>query len=88
MQLRAFFGCGAVILHYTALQYMDVADSTVIVFSTPVFVTFIAHFLLGEDIGIINVFSAVLTLIGVTVIVRPPFLTGAEHFDDKLLVRE
>ncbi|CAG7718293.1 unnamed protein product, partial [Allacma fusca] len=44
---RALFGCGAVLLHFTSLKYMNISDSTVIAFCTPVFVTFLARVFLG-----------------------------------------
>src|SRR5687768_2081200 len=85
-QLRGIFGCTASVLFFFSLTYMEVADVTVISFSTPVFVTLVAFFLLGEKCGIVPVFTALLTLGGVVIIARPPFLTGAATFDFNLMV--
>jgi len=62
------------------------ADSMVISFSTPVFVTLVAHLFLGEKCGILPVVSGVVVLLGVGVITRPPLLTGNEAFDSDNLV--
>lgn len=60
---------------------MTIGDMTVIVFSSPVVTNFIAHFLVGEPCGIFFVFTAILTLCGVGLITKPPFLTGSSTFD-------
>lgn len=54
---------------------------TVIVFSSPVVTNFIAHFLVGEPCGMFFVFTAILTLCGVAMITKPPFITGDTTFD-------
>ncbi len=60
---------------------MTIGDMTVIVFSSPVVTNFIAHFLVGEPCGFFFVFTAILTLCGVGLITKPPFITGASTFD-------
>ncbi|CAG7833423.1 unnamed protein product, partial [Allacma fusca] len=69
------------ILRIFILRYWTIADSYVIYHSSPVFVTVMAHFLLGEKIGLISVSSALLTLVGVVAIAEPPLLFGGERFD-------
>lgn len=56
-------------------------------FTTPVFVSILAYFLLGEKLGITPIAIALVTLIGIGVIARPPFLSGAQGFDPENLVR-
>lgn len=77
-QLRGLFAGAAVVAQVYSLQYLSIGDSTVICFSTPVFITFLAHFILGEPLGIVPVATSVFTLGGVIVIMRPPVLTGGE----------
>ena len=65
---------------------MNLADSMVIASSTPVFMTFFAYFLLGEKCGVVPVVVALITLVGVGVICRPPWLTGGGVYDHDVLV--
>lgn len=62
------------------------ADTAVISFSTPVFVTLIAHVVLGEKCGIIPILTAVSTVFGVAVMTRPPILTGQAEYNSETLV--
>jgi drug/metabolite transporter (DMT)-like permease len=86
MQLRGVVGCTSDIFQYYSLQYLSLADSSVIAYSSPIFVTFVAYFVLGEKIGIVSVFTGIMSLIGVIIISRPPMLTGEESFDESILV--
>lgn len=53
--------------------------SSVIIFSTPVFVAIFSRIFLGEPCGLFNVFTIVLTLLGIVFIVKPPSLFGEER---------
>jgi len=79
-------GGASVILRYFALEYLTIGDTAVITYATPVLVTIMAHFFLGEKMGIIPVLVAIVTFIGVVVMTRPPFITGEEEFDTNILV--
>lgn len=52
--------------------------SSVIIFSTPVFVAIFSRIFLGEPCGLFNVFTILLTLLGIVFIVKPPTLFGAD----------
>lgn len=52
--------------------------SSVIIFSTPVFVAIFSRVFLGEPCGLFNVFTIALTLLGIVFIVKPPSLFGEE----------
>ncbi|CAG7698834.1 unnamed protein product [Allacma fusca] len=84
--LRAFFGCTAVIMQFYALQYIEIGDATVISFTTPVFVGLLSHFMLREKFGVVPIFTALLTVLGIGVITRPPILSGAAEFDTNNLI--
>ncbi|ODN00885.1 Solute carrier family 35 member G1 [Orchesella cincta] len=86
MLLRSAFGSTALFLHFYALKRIDVADVLVIGSCQPVFVTLAAYFFLGESCGVFPVFTALLTILGVGVISRPPILTGEEAFDNNALI--
>ncbi|XP_055607778.1 solute carrier family 35 member G1-like [Uranotaenia lowii] len=72
--LRCFVGTTGLMLSFYAFRHMPLADASVIIFSTPVFVAIFARLFLRESCGIFNVITIVLTLIGVVLITRPPFL--------------
>lgn len=55
---------------------MPLADASVIVFSTPVFVSIFARLFLREPCSAFHVFTVSLTLFGVLLITRPPFIFG------------
>jgi len=85
-QSRGLIGSTSVILRYYALQYLTIADTSVITYSTPVLVTVMAHFFLGEKCGVVPIIVAFTTLVGVGIVTKPPLLTGAESFDTNTLV--
>lgn len=75
--LRCFMGTTGLILSFYAFRHMPLADASVIIFSTPVFVAIFARLFLKEPCSYFNMFTIILTLIGVVLITRPPFI-----FDD------
>ncbi|XP_051779718.1 solute carrier family 35 member G1 isoform X2 [Erpetoichthys calabaricus] len=75
--LRGFLGAGAMILFFYAVQQMPLADSTVIVFSNPVFTVVLAWIFLKEKCTIWDFIFIIFTLAGVVLIARPPFLFGS-----------
>lgn len=74
--LRSFVGTTGLMLSFYAFRHMPLADSSVIVFSVPVFVAIFARIFLKEPCGFFNVVTIVLTLVGVLLITRPPFVFG------------
>ncbi|CAG9830679.1 unnamed protein product [Diabrotica balteata] len=74
--LRSFTGTVSLMLSFYAFRHMPLADASVIVFSVPVFTGIFARMFLKEPCGLFNVFSVILTLIGVVLITRPPLLFG------------
>ncbi|XP_065095197.1 solute carrier family 35 member G1 [Ochlerotatus camptorhynchus] len=75
--LRCFVGTTGLMLSFYAFRHMPLADASVIIFSTPVFVAIFARLFLREACGMFNVITILLTLVGVVLITRPPFF-----FDD------
>lgn len=74
--MRSFTGTVALMLSFYAFRHMPLADASVIVFSVPVFTGIFARMFLKEPCGLFNVFSVILTLVGVIFITRPPVLFG------------
>ncbi|KFB43565.1 AGAP001214-PA-like protein [Anopheles sinensis] len=74
--LRCFVGTTGLMLSFYAFRHMPLADASVIIFSTPVFVAIFARLFLREACGMFNIITIFLTLIGVVLITKPPFLFG------------
>jgi len=83
---RGALGGMSVMFRYYALEYLTLADTSVITYSSPILVTILAHFLLGETMGIVPVFVTILTLCGVVLIAHPPILTGEDEFEPGKLI--
>ncbi|XP_042719300.1 LOW QUALITY PROTEIN: solute carrier family 35 member G1 [Lagopus leucura] len=74
---RGLLGSSAMILLYYAFQVMPLADATVITFSCPVFTSLLAWIFLKEKYSVWDLLFTLFTIIGVTLIARPPFLFGS-----------
>lgn len=81
--LRSFAGATSVTLIFYAVKLMPLADASVIVFSVPVVVAVFARIFLKEPCGLFHYFTLFLTMIGVIMITRPPFLFGqsSKHYN-------
>lgn len=85
-QVRGTLGGTALILLFYSIQNLSLADALVISSCRPVFVTVVAHVFLGEPCGIFPAFAALLSVVGVGFITRPPVLTGDDHFNEDTVV--
>lgn len=65
------------VLFYYALQATSLADTTVISFSSPVFTSIFAWLFLKEKYSLWDALFTVFAIVGVILIVRPPFLFGS-----------
>lgn len=74
--LRCFVGTTGLMLSFYAFRHMPLADASVIIFSTPVFVAVFANLFLKEPCSLFNTFTIFLTLFGVVLITRPPLIFG------------
>lgn len=74
--LRCFVGTTGLMLSFYAFRHMSLADSSVIIFSTPVFVAVFARMFLKESCGLFNVLTIALTLLGILLITRPKAIFG------------
>jgi len=72
--ITGFFGlCGL----YWSLQYLSVADATVLTDLTPLTTAVAGYLILKESYSTKQAVAAVCSLIGVVLIARPPFLFGS-----------
>ncbi|XP_034665302.1 solute carrier family 35 member G1 [Drosophila subobscura] len=74
--MRCFMGTTGLMLSFYAFRHMPLADASVIIFSTPVFVAIFARAFLKEPCTMFNVITINITLVGVVLITRPPFVFG------------
>lgn len=83
--LQAILGSNSIMLVFFGLRYLNIGDSIVIGTSTPVFVTFVAWIVLREQIGYVSVGTAVVAVLGVAIICKPPILTGNTELNPETL---
>jgi drug/metabolite transporter (DMT)-like permease len=69
---------GTIILLFTALSYIPLADAIAVTFMAPLFITVLAGPILGERVGVYRVAAVVAGLVGVVVIMQPG--TGMFHW--------
>ena len=74
--LRGGLGFVALSAFYYAVIHLPLADATVIQYTNPVFTALLAALLIGEGLRKREVSLALLSLVGVVVMVRPGFLFG------------
>ncbi|CAL8125842.1 unnamed protein product [Orchesella dallaii] len=79
--MQGVLGCTATVFRFVSLQYIPIADSTVVFSAYTVVVTILAHFCLNEQCGVVSVVLAIFTAIGVVIIARPPLITGESEFN-------
>lgn len=79
--LRGIFGASENACAFLALKYMDLADANVIMFTNPVFTGIFAWLFFGQSWRWYDSILSCAALLGVVLVVRPPFLFGAERSD-------
>ncbi|CCK72133.1 DMT family transporter KNAG_0J00500 [Huiozyma naganishii CBS 8797] len=79
--LRGCMGFFSVFGTYFSLMYLSISDSTLIMFLEPSLIIVMAWLFLNERIQRMEIVGCVVSLIGVVLIVRPPFLFGPATFD-------
>lgn len=73
---RGVLGSAGLMFQFYAFQHMPLADASVLIFSSPVFVAISARIFLKEPCGVTQIVTIMVTLVGVILIARPPFLFG------------
>lgn len=69
-----------------SLQYISVGDMRTILAASVISVHFVGWAWLGEKCGVVPTLAAILALVGIGVLTRPPILIGKEAFDQNTLV--
>ena len=80
--LRGCAGFFGVFGSYFSLMYLSISDSVLITFLSPSLTIILAWIVLREKVHRYEVVGCILSLLGVVLIVRPPFLFGNNTSDD------
>lgn len=72
--LRGVAGSSSLLLRYTALRYLPIANATVIILSMPVFVCIFGRIFLKEACGLFHLLSISITLIGIALTSKITFI--------------
>lgn len=79
--LRSAVGITAMVLHFTALTLLPLADAVAFSYAAPIFTTLLAFFLLREDVRIFRWAAVAVGFIGILVMLQP---TGMGLLDPTL----
>lgn len=79
---RALMQVASIMLFFTSLQYIGLAEATAIMDTNPVLITLGAALFLGEAIGIRRIFGIIAALIGAMIVIQP----GADLFQPAALL--
>jgi len=89
---RGFFGLIVCVTSYTALWRIPLGDSITLLLTATVFTSILARIFLKEDFTLVNILCVILTMFGVIMIAKPPFLfrffnndTNQEYDMDKMI---
>jgi drug/metabolite transporter (DMT)-like permease len=73
---RNFYLIGVSVIFMYALKSLPVSTVTVIYYISPLFTIILSHFVLEERMALMDVILSVVGLLGIVVIMKPPFIFG------------
>lgn len=76
LMMRGVYGTVSSMGSFMAFSLIPLSDATTIQFSSPVFVTLFAYFILKEPLSVLQVLTGTITLGGVVIIAQPKFIFG------------
>jgi len=56
-QVRGTLGATAVILRFYSLEYLTIADATVVMYSGPLIIIVLAHYCLKEELSVVAIIT-------------------------------
>lgn len=83
LTLRCIVASIGLWLSFYAFQNMDLGDSTVIIFSTPIFVAIFSRIFLGERCGVFNFITIGITVVGIIFVAKPPSIFSEDNVEDE-----
>ena len=85
---KSCMGNAALVSYFYAFQTMPLADSTVLIFTSPVFTAALARLIIKETWTVFDGIASVMSVIGVILVLRPTFTSHNEslgtHFDNPI----
>ncbi|SPO25167.1 uncharacterized protein UTRI_02726_B [Ustilago trichophora] len=84
LALRGFVGFFGLFGLYYSLQFLSLADATVITFLGPLATGLLGYLVLGEPFTLRETFGGIISLSGVVLIARPAFIFGRKTADSDL----
>ncbi|SPO32169.1 uncharacterized protein UTRI_02726 [Ustilago trichophora] len=84
LALRGFVGFFGLFGLYYSLQFLSLADATVITFLGPLATGLLGYLVLGEPFTLRETFGGIISLSGVVLIARPAFIFGRKAADSDL----
>ncbi|KAM6496514.1 integral membrane protein DUF6 [Amanita muscaria] len=87
LTFRGLVGYIGIFGPYYALQYLPLADAVALVFFTPLFAAVFGALILKEKFGIKEASGTMISLIGATLIARPPFIFGTTGHHSEMGLR-
>ncbi|CDU23028.1 uncharacterized protein SPSC_01658 [Sporisorium scitamineum] len=84
LALRGFVGFFGLFGLYYSLQYLSLADATVITFLGPLATGLLGYLVLGEPFTLRETLGGIISLSGVVLIARPAFIFGRKAADSDL----
>jgi len=76
--LRGSLGFISFSCYYFAISALTLSDATTIFFSAPVYAGLLGYFVLKEPISKVEILCTAGSIVGVVMIVRPPFIFGSQ----------
>lgn len=81
--LRCILGSLNLIFSFYAIKMLPLADASVLLFTTPVFVAIFARIFLKEPCGIFHLVTILLTLLGIVLFAKPSVIFGSHKSSSK-----
>jgi len=81
--IRGVLSIGVQCFYYKGLSMLPLSEGVVLFFSNPVFTTILAACLLGEPFQKKDIFSCITCILGVILVIKPPFIFPHENIEGK-----
>jgi len=76
--MRSFIGSFGVFLHFVGIKYLPLSEAIVLYQMMPMLTGVLATIMLKEKFELRQLFCIIFSVVGVVLIVKPPFLFGSE----------
>jgi len=77
--LRSFSGFGGILFAFLSIELISIGDSTVLQMLSPMLCAIIGCYLLNESWKLPEFLATIVSLVGATLVAKPPMLFGSSH---------